>query len=78
MDHLPADFERELVQVLEPGDVHAAAEVIEAAGALDDDGLRVFLELFAERIRVSSKPVRRAELQDFLRRSRRAGHPGAP
>jgi hypothetical protein len=78
MDHLPPDFERDLVQVLEPGDVRAAAEIINAATALDDDGLRVFLDLFAERVRLSSKPVRRAELQDFLRRSRQPGRADAP
>jgi hypothetical protein len=73
MDHLPPDFAESLAAVLEPDDRAAAAGVIEAATRLDDAGLRVFLELFGERVRASGAPVRREELQEFLRASRKGG-----
>ena len=70
MDQLPPDFAETLARVLEPGDEAAAAEVIKAATRLDDDGLQMFLERFAVRVRSSSAPVRREELQRFLRAAR--------
>ena len=72
MAGLPDDFADTLAQVLEPGHREAAAEVIEAATQLDDDGLRRFLELFAARIRASSAPVMYEELHGFLRVAGRA------
>ena len=66
MDQLPPDFAESLARVLEPGDESAAAEVIQAASLLDDDGLRIFLERFAARVRSSPAPVRREELLRFL------------
>jgi hypothetical protein len=78
MQHLPPDFADELARVLEPGHGDAAAEIIQAAAALDDDGLRKFLELFAERVRSSAAPVRPDELERFLRTSTKGGHAAAP
>jgi hypothetical protein len=69
MEPLPPDFARQLVEVLQPGDEGAAAEVIEAAIRLDDVRLGKFLALVAERVRSSAKPINRAELQAFLRAS---------
>ena len=76
MEQLPPDFAEDLAQVLEPSNRGAAAAIIEAASALDDDGLRVFLDLFAQRVRESREPISHAELERFLaaaRDSRRAG-----
>lgn len=70
MDHLPPGFAEDLAQVLEPSHREAAAGIIQAAGALDDEGLRTFLELVADRVRQSAAPVTHAELQDFLSASR--------
>jgi len=75
MDHLPPQFADDLAQVLESSHREAAAGIIEAASKLDDDGLRKFLELFAQRVRESAAPVTHAELQDFLSASVR--RPGA-
>ncbi len=75
MDHLPPEFADDLAQVLEPSHREAAAGIIEAASKLDDDGLRKFLELFAQRVRESAAPVTHAELRDFLSASER--RPGA-
>jgi len=75
MEHLPPNFAEELAQVLEPSQRGAAAGIIEAATALDDEGLRVFLDLFAQRVRESAQPISHADLQRFLaaaRKSRRA------
>jgi hypothetical protein len=75
MEHLPPDFAEELAQVLEPSQRDAAARIIEAATALDDECLRVFLDLFAQRVRESEEPVTDGELQGFLaaaQKSRRA------
>jgi hypothetical protein len=66
MEHLPADFAKAIVRVIEPGKEAAVAEVIEAATLLDDEELRFFLEKFAERIRASPKPVTPQELVQFL------------
>ncbi len=70
MNHLPPNFADDLAQVLEPSHRDAAAAVIEAATALDDEGLRTFLELFAQRVRASTKPITQAELQRFLAASK--------
>lgn len=75
MQNLPAGFAEDLANVLEPSHRAAAARIIEAASALDDEGLRVFLELFAQRVRDSADPITHLELQKFLvasKRSRRA------
>lgn len=71
MSELPDDFDSMLAQVLEPRDRNAAAEIIESAAALDDDGLRRFLGLFAERVRASAAPIRSDELRSFLRTASR-------
>ncbi len=74
MQHLPPDFADNLAQVLEPSDRGAAAGIIEAATSLDDEGLRTFLELFAQRVRLSAKPVTQGELQRFLAASKKSRH----
>lgn len=66
MEHLPPDFAEDLAQVLEPSQRGAAADIIKAASALDDEGLRTFLELFAQRVRESGEPITHAELKAFL------------
>jgi hypothetical protein len=71
MKHLPPNFAEDLAQVLEPADRSAAAGVITAASALDDVGLRTFLELFAKRVRESGAPITHAELNEFLLASRK-------
>ena len=68
---LPADFARQLAEILEPGDEHAAAQVLQAAIRLDDARLASFLELLADRVRASARPITGAELQGFLRASTR-------
>lgn len=75
MTALPDGFAETLARVLEPGQSDAAAEIIEAATMLDDEGLRVFLQLFADRVRASGVPVRSDELRTFLHRAARAGAP---
>ncbi|HUZ88053.1 MAG TPA: hypothetical protein VNF26_13995 [Candidatus Baltobacterales bacterium] len=75
MSALPDEFAETLARVLEPGHHEAAAEIIEAATKLDDDGLRVFLQLFAGRVRASGAPVRSDELRSFLQRAASAGAP---
>jgi hypothetical protein len=75
MEHLPPEFADQLAEVLEPAQRDAAAGIIKAATALDDDALRMFLDLFAQRVRESGELVTHAELQGFLeaaRESRRA------
>ena len=69
MRELPDGFADTLARVIEPADVAAAAEIIEAATMLDDRGLRRFLELFAARVRASGARVRAEELRDLLRRA---------
>jgi len=73
MEPLPADFARQLAEVLQPGDEGAAAEVIQAAIRLDDVRLENFLALLAERVRSSGRPINRAELRGFLRASTKGG-----
>lgn len=75
MKHLPPDFAENLAQVLEPGHRGAAAGIIEAATALDDEGLRMFLELFAERVRESALPITYAEMKAFLAASMKSSRP---
>jgi hypothetical protein len=72
---LPDDFADMLARLLEPHDRDAAAEIIEAATMLDDDGLRAFLHLFAARVRASNAPIRSEELMMFLHRAAGAGAP---
>ncbi len=71
MKHLPPDFAENLAQVLEPAHRSEAAGIIKAASALDDQGLRTFLELFAQRVRESGAPITHAELKEFLLASKR-------
>jgi hypothetical protein len=71
MDHLPPNFAEDLAQVLEPSHREAAARIIEQATALDDEGLRMFLDLFAQRVRESRTPITHDELQKFLAASKR-------
>ena len=73
MDQLPRDFAEMLARVLEPGHEAAVAEIIEAATRLDDEGLRIFLEKFAARVRSSPAAIRREEVQSFLQEAREAG-----
>jgi hypothetical protein len=72
MQHLPPNFAHDLARVLEPSHRGAAAGIIEAATALDDEGLRTFLELFAQRVRASSRPITQGELQRFLAASKKS------
>lgn len=71
MQHLPPDFADNLAQVLEPSDRSAAAGIIETATSLDDEGLRTFLDLFAQRVRTSGRPITQSELRRFLTTSRK-------
>ena len=71
MQHLPPNFADDLARVLEPSHRGAAAGIIEAATALDDEGLRTFLELFAQRVRASGRPITQGELQRFLTASKK-------
>ena len=64
---LPADFAESLARVVDPRDRNAVAGVIEAATRLDDEGLRVFLDRFAARVRASAAPITYDELRQFLR-----------
>jgi hypothetical protein len=75
MKHLPPDFAEDLAQVLEPAHRGAAAGIIRAATALDDEGLRIFLDLFAERVRESAVPITHAELKAFLMASKKSSRP---
>ena len=73
--HLPPDFAADLARVLEPAHRGAAAGIIKAASELDDEGLRTFLELFAQRVRESEKPITHVELKGFLTTSMRSIRP---
>lgn len=75
MSALPDEFAQTLARVLEPGHEDEAAEIIQAATMLDDEGLRIFLGLFAGRVRGSGAPVRSEELRTFLQRAAAAGAP---
>jgi hypothetical protein len=78
MGQLPADFADMLARIVEPGHQADIAAIIESATQLDDDGLRIFLQKFAERVRSSAAPVRREELRVFLRESKEQGPASAP
>lgn len=73
MEHFPPDFAEDLAQVLEHSQHGAAADIIKAASALNDEGLRTFLELFAQRVRESGEPITHAELKRFLVASQKSG-----
>ncbi|HEV2217362.1 MAG TPA: hypothetical protein VGV88_07290 [Candidatus Dormibacteraeota bacterium] len=75
MQPLPPGFAKQLLQVIEPGDEGAAAEVIGAAIHLDDARLGKFLELLAERVRSSAKPITEPELRDLLKTSAKPERP---
>jgi len=75
MEHLPPGFAEDLAQLLEPSHRGAAADIIAAATALDDDGLRTFLDLFGQRVRGSQEPITHVELQRFLVASRESRQP---
>jgi hypothetical protein len=75
MKHLPPDFAENLAQLLEPAHRGEAAGIIKAASALDDKGLRTFLELFAQRVRESGAPITHEELREFLAASMRSSRP---
>jgi hypothetical protein len=67
MDQLPADFAKLVARVVEPGHEMEVAKIIETATRLDDEGLRIFLEKFAGRVRSSPVLVTHEELLQFLR-----------
>ncbi len=71
MDPLPDDFADTLARVIEPRQQQAVAEIVEAATMLDDEGLRRFLRMFAQRVAASDAPVRADELRKFLQRAAR-------
>ncbi len=73
MEPLPADFARQLAEVLEPGAEGAAAQVLQAAIRLDDVRLGHFLELLADRVRSSPRRITPSELRGFLNASREGG-----
>jgi hypothetical protein len=77
MDPLPPDFARQLLQVIEPGDEGAAAEVIGAAIHLDDARLGKFLALLADRVRSSARPITEGELRGLLKTSTKSDRPAA-
>jgi hypothetical protein len=77
MDRLPEDFAETLARVLEPGQEKRIAQIIEAATHLDDEGLRLFLERFAARVRASPTPVKPEELVQFLKLSKADGQSSA-
>lgn len=70
---LPADFARQLAEILRPGDEQDAAQVIQAAIRLDDVRLANFLDLLAERVRSSARPISGSELREFLRVAAKSG-----
>ena len=75
MEPLPPGFAKQLLQVIEPGDEGAAAEVIGAAIHMDDARLGKFLELLADRVRASAKPITEPELRDLLKKSTKPDRP---
>jgi hypothetical protein len=70
MEPLPPDFAKQLLQVIEPGGEGAAAEVIGAAIHLDDVRLGTFLQLLADRVRASARPITEVELRALLKTSK--------
>jgi hypothetical protein len=75
MEPLPPDFAKQLLQVIEPGDEGAAAEVIGAAIHMDDARLGKFLELLADRVRSSARPITEPELRHLLKKSTKPERP---
>jgi hypothetical protein len=75
MEPLPPDFAKQLLQVIEPGGEGAAAEVIGAAIHMDDARLGKFLELLADRVRSSARPITESELRDLLKKSTKPERP---
>ena len=75
MEPLPPDFAKQLLQIIEPGDEGAAAEVIGAAIHMDDARLGKFLELLADRVRSSARPITEPELRDLLKKSTKPERP---
>ena len=75
MNHLPPNFAEDLAQVLEPSHRDAVAGIIEQATALDDEGLLMFLDMFAHRVRESRAPITHDELQGFLAASKQPRRP---
>lgn len=69
MADLPEGFADDLARVLDPGDHEAAAEIIEAAAMLDDQGLARFMKLFAARVGRSPAPVKGEELLRYLQQA---------
>jgi len=69
MGELPEGFADQLVRVLAPSDVPAAAEIIEAATLLDDEGLARFLRLVTSRVAASAAHLRADELRAFLQQA---------
>ena len=63
------------MRVIEPGDEGAAAEVIGTAIHLDDARLGKFLELLADRVRESAKPITEVELRALLKTSTKPERP---
>ena len=78
MHELPEDFAETLARVLEPHQREEAALIIESATRLDDDGLRRFLEMFAERVRASAALLSKEELRRFLTLAAQGGSASAP
>jgi hypothetical protein len=77
MDQLPPDFAEAVARVTEPGKEAAVAKIIETATLLNDEELRIFLEMFATRVRTSATPVAPQELVQFLHDVIHRGRPGA-
>ena len=75
MEPLPPDFAKQLLQVIEPGGEGVAAEVIGAAIHMDDARLGKFLELLADRVRSSARPITEPELRDLLKKSSKPDRP---
>jgi len=75
MEPLPPGFAKQLLQVIQPGAEGAAAEVIGAATHLDDARLGKFLELLADRVHSSGKPITEPELRDLLKKSTKPERP---
>jgi hypothetical protein len=78
MGELPADFAEMLARIVEPAHQADVAEIIDAAAQLDDEGLRKFLQKFADRVRSTAAPITREELRSFLREAKAGGPAGAP
>ncbi|MEA2657387.1 MAG: hypothetical protein QOI23_2752 [Chloroflexota bacterium] len=70
MGELPPDFADMLARIVEPAHQADVAGIIESATQLDDDGLRKFLQKFADRVRASAAPLTREELHSLLEESK--------